>query len=212
LPGHGGRATVHVVSSSAATPGFGTPTRGMPDTREAARDVAGFWWVWLVAGIAWIVASLVILQFDKASITTIGIIVGIMFVFAGVQQFVLAAIAGSLRWLWAIFGVLFLISGVICFISPENTFAAMADILGFLFLTVGVWWTIRAFLERDVNPLWWLGLISGALMVILAFWTSGQLFIHKAYTLLVFAGIWALMQGITDIVRAFAIRSMRDKI
>jgi uncharacterized membrane protein HdeD (DUF308 family) len=203
---------VHIVSSSAATPGFGTPTMGMPDTREAARDVAGFWWVWLVAGIAWIVASLVILQFDKASITTIGIIVGIMFLFAGVQQFVLAAIADSLRWLWAIFGVLFLIAGVICFISPENTFAAMADILGFLFLTVGVWWTMRAFLEKAVNPLWWLGLISGVLMVILAFWTSGQLFIHRAYTLLVFAGIWALMEGITDIVRAFAVRSMRDKI
>jgi uncharacterized membrane protein HdeD (DUF308 family) len=200
------------VSSSHAGPGFGTPTMGMPDTREAARDVAGFWWVWLVAGIAWVVAALVILQFDKASITTIGIIVGIMFVFAGVQQFVLAAIADSLRWLWGIFGVLFVIAGVICFINPENTFAAMADILGFLFLTVGVWWTIRAFLEQDVNPLWWVGLIAGVLMVILAFWTSGQLFIHKAYTLLVFAGIWALMQGITDIVRAFAIRRMRDAI
>lgn len=203
---------MHAVSSSAATPDFGTPTMGMPDTRQAARDVAGFWWVWLVAGIAWIVASLAILQFDEASITTIGIIVGIMFVFAGVQQLVLAAIADSLRWLWAIFGVLFVIAGVICFVSPENTFAAMADILGFLFLTVGVWWTMRAFLEKDVNPLWWIGLISGVLMAILAFWTSGQLFIHRAYTLLVFAGIWALMQGITDIVRAFAIRSMRDAI
>ena len=49
-------------------------------------------------------------------------------------------------------------------------------------------------------------------MVILAFWTSGQFFIEKAYTLLVFAGIWALMQGVTDIVRAFAIRGLRDRI
>ena len=39
-------------------------------------------------------------------------------------------------------------------------------------------------------------------MVILAFWTGGQFFIDKAYVLLVFAGIWALMQGFTDIVRA----------
>jgi uncharacterized membrane protein HdeD (DUF308 family) len=75
-----------------------------------------------------------------------------------------------------------------------------------------VWWTIRAFLEKDINPLWWLGLIAGVLMVILGFWTSGQLFIHKAYTLLVFAGIWALLQGVTDIFRAFAIRSLRDAI
>ena len=66
---------------------------------------------------------------------------------------------------------------------------------------------IRAFLERPINPLWWLGLISGILMTALAFWTSGQFFIHKAYVLLVFAGIWALMQGITNIVRAFQIRA-----
>jgi uncharacterized membrane protein HdeD (DUF308 family) len=179
---------------------------------EVAREITGFWWIQLVIGIAWIVAALAILQFDQASITTIGIIIGILFIVAGMQQFVLAAMAESLRWLWAIFGVLFVIAGVICFINPENTFAGMADILGFLFLIIGVWWTIRAFIEREVNPVWWLGLIGGILMIVLAFWTSGQFFIQKAYTLLVFAGIWALMQGITDIFRAFAIRSLRNQL
>jgi uncharacterized membrane protein HdeD (DUF308 family) len=77
---------------------------------------------------------------------------------------------------------------------------------------VGVWWMIRAFLVRAIEPTWWLGLIAGILMTILAFWTSGQFYIHKAYTLLVFAGIWALMQGITEIFRAFAIRSMHKAI
>ena len=43
---------------------------------------------------------------------------------------------------------------------------------------------------------------------ILAFWTGGQLFIEKAYVLLVFAGIWSLMQGFIDIVRAFQIRKL----
>jgi uncharacterized membrane protein HdeD (DUF308 family) len=62
---------------------------------------------------------------------------------------------------------------------------------------------VRAFVERAINSLWWLTLISGILMTILAFWTSGQLFIEKAYVLLVFAGIWALIEGIGDIVRAF---------
>lgn len=197
------------MTSSAATPGFGGSAIGEQDTMETARGVARLWWLWLIVGIAWIAASLVILQFDQASITTIGVIVGIMFVFASAQQFVLVVVADSLRWLWAIFGVLFLIAGVICFINPKNTFAGLADILGFLFLLVGVWWTIRAFIEKEVNPIWWLGLIAGILMVVLAFWTSGQFFIEKAYTLLVFAGIWAMMQGITDIVRAFQIRSLR---
>lgn len=189
-----------------------TPDFDAPGTAAAVRSVAGLWWVWLVVGIAWILAALVILQFDGASITTVGVLVGIMFVGAGIQQFVLAALADSLRWLWAIFGVLFWIAAIICFVNPEDTFAGLADILGFLFLTVGVWWLIRAFLERAENPLWWLGLIGAIAMVILAFWTSGQFFIEKAYTLLVFAGIWALMQGVTDIVRALAIRAMRDAV
>ncbi len=95
---------------------------------------------------------------------------------------------------------------MLAFISPENTFAAIADILGFLFLLVGVFWVIQAFATREVNDLWWFGLIAGILMIILAFWTGGQFFIEKQYVLLVFAGIWALLQGFTDIGRAFIIR------
>src|SRR3712207_8851889 len=76
---------------------------------------------------------------------------------------------------------------------------------------VGVWWTIRAFIDKEDNPIWWLGLISGVLMIVLAFWTSGQFFLEKAYTLLVFAGIWALMSAVTDFVRAFRLRALRDR-
>jgi hypothetical protein len=46
-------------------------------------------------------------------------------------------------------------------------------------------------------------------MPIVAFWTSGQFLVEKAYILLVFAGVWALMHGVTDIVRAFQVRKLR---
>jgi uncharacterized membrane protein HdeD (DUF308 family) len=166
--------------------------------------------LWLVIGIAWIVAALIILQFNHASITTVSVILGIMFAAAAVQQFMLTAIADSLRWLWAIFGALFAACSVICFVNPAGTFTGLANVLGFLFLCVGVWWVIQAFLIRAVNPMWWLGLIGGILMIVLGFWTSGQFFLQRAYTLLVFAGIWAMMHGIIEIVRAFQIRSLRD--
>jgi uncharacterized membrane protein HdeD (DUF308 family) len=42
----------------------------------------------------------------------------------------------------------------------------------------------------------------------LAFWVSGQFLVVRAYTLLIFAGIWAMTTGIIDIVRAFRIREM----
>src|SRR4051812_43102036 len=108
----------------------------MPETREAARAVASVWWLWLVTGVIWIVASVVILQFNHASISTIGIIVGAMFLFSAVQQFVLAAVAPSLRWLWLLFGLLIGACGLVALFNPAATFAGLADVLGFLFLTV----------------------------------------------------------------------------
>ncbi len=183
--------------------------------RESAftlRHYASYWWLWLVVGVIWIVASLVILQFNHASMTTVSIILGIMFAWAAAQQFVLTAIADSLRWLWAIFGVLFGAASVICFVNPAGTFTGLANVLGFLFLCVGVWWLIQAFLTKAINPLWWLGLLAGIMMIVLAFWTSGQFFLERAYTLLVFAGIWAMMHGITEIVRAFQIRSLGKEL
>jgi hypothetical protein len=180
--------------------------------RGAVGGLSRLWWLWLVFGIAWTIVGLVILQFDQASITTVGVLVGIMFLATGFQQFAIAGLVDRGRWLFAIFGVLFIIAGVIALISPENTFAALADILGFLFLIVGTFWLIQAFASREMNELWWVTLIAGILMVILAFWTAGQFYIEKQYVLLVFAGIWALMQGVTDVVRAFQIRKLGEMV
>ncbi len=177
--------------------------------KEGGQDVGKLWWLWLVAGIAWVIIAVSILQFDEASMTTVGVLIGIMFLLSGFQQLFLAGLAGgAARVILIVFGVLFLIAGVLTLISPEDTFAGIADMLGFLFLLVGVFWIIEAFTEREGNEVWWLGLISGVLMIILAFWTGGQFFIEKQYVLLVFAGIWALMHGVTDIVRAFQIRRL----
>lgn len=194
------------MSSSSAAAG----AYEAPPTAVAMQRIANFWWLWLILGIAWIAAALVILQFNHASITTVSIILGIMFAIAAAQQFVLVAIADSLKWLWALFGVVFAACSVICFVDPAGTFTGLANVLGFLFLCVGIWWIIQAFLTKAINPLWWLGLLTGILMIVLGFWTSGQFFLQRAYLLLVFAGIWALMQGITEIIRAFQIRSLGE--
>jgi uncharacterized membrane protein HdeD (DUF308 family) len=178
------------------------------DERQAIESLSKMWWLWLVMGVIWTVAAVVILQFDQASVTTVGVIIGIMFLGAAAQNLTLAMLADRGKWLFGIFGGLFLVAAVLAFISPENTFAAIADMLGFLFLLVGVFWIIEAFSARAVNDLWWLGLLSGILMVMLAFYTGGQFFVEKAYVLLVFAGIWALLTGLTDIVRAFQLRQI----
>jgi uncharacterized membrane protein HdeD (DUF308 family) len=197
------------MSEHAANPNTGM-TAEPSGIRDNVREITGYWWVGLVAGIAWLVISLVILQFDTASVTTVGVLVGLMFLLAGAQNVALTTLPVEHRWVPALFSVLFLISAVVCFVNPVDTFAGLADMLGFLFLLVGLWWMIQSFLERPVNPMWWLNLISGILMTGIAFWAAGQLFATKAYTLLVFAGIWALMQGTIDIVRAFEVRRVHE--
>ena len=199
------------MSEHTANPGISMPAE-QTGLREKVREISGYWWVGLVAGITWLVISLVILQFDSASVTTVSVLVGVMFLLAAVQNIAVTTLPVEHRWVPALFSVLFLVSAVICFVDPVSTFAGLADMLGFLFLLVGVWWMAQAFLERAVNPTWWLTLISGILMTGIAFWTAGQLFATKAYTLLVFAGIWALMQGTVDIVRAFELRRINKEL
>jgi uncharacterized membrane protein HdeD (DUF308 family) len=110
-----------------------------------------------------------------------------------------------------LFGIVLLVAGASAMLSPIRAFASLADMLGFLFVFVGVIWIIEAFAERDLSEFWWLTLVAGILMLIIGFWAGGQFLFDKAYMLLVFAGMWALMRGLLDIVRAFQVR-MTGKI
>jgi len=170
--------------------------------------IASYWWVELVVGVLWAVIAVVLLKFNHASVVTVGVLTGLMFLLFAAEEFALAALDRGTRWLWAIFGILLTAAAIVCLIHPVNTFTGFADILGFVFLLIGVLWMVQAFAERVFNPLWWLGLISGILMIVLAFWVSGEFFLQRAYTLLVFAGVWAMVKAITDIARAFQMRSL----
>ena len=178
------------------------------EEQAVATAVGRWWWAWIVLGALWIIASFVILQFSEASATTVGIIIGIMLLVAGVQEFVVGAFAGGWKWLWYIFGALFILGGLWALFNAQQAFLAIADTLGFLFLLIGIFWIVEAFATKAMNPLWWLGLIAGILMVGLGFWATGQFLVTKAYYLLIFAGIWALLHGITDIIKAFQIKRL----
>lgn len=162
----------------------------------------------MLLGALWVVIAVVVLKFNNASMITVGVLTGIMFLVFAVEEFALAALDSGARWLWVIFGILLTAGGIVSLIHPRNTFAGFADILGFVFLLIGVLWMVQAFAERPINYLWWMTLISGILMIVLAFVVSGEFFAERAFTLLVFTGVWAMMKGVVDIVRSFQIRSL----
>ena len=59
--------------------------------------------------------------------------------------------------------------------------------------------------------MWWLQLVVGLIEIGLAFWVAGS-FRDKAILLLVYVGIVALSKGITDIMLAFKLRSLKERI
>jgi len=104
--------------------------------------------------------------------------------------------------------VIFVLAALWAFIQPEEAFWALASVLGFLLLLLGVFEIIVAVSTKDVNPLWWLGLIAGILFLILAFWASQQLVTAKADLLIFYVGIMAMFRGISQIVFAFGVKSL----
>jgi uncharacterized membrane protein HdeD (DUF308 family) len=60
-------------------------------------------------------------------------------------------------------------------------------------------------MTKDVNDLWWLGLVVGILEILLAFWASQQYFAPRAALILLWVGFFALFRGFTEIFLAFAI-------
>ena len=64
--------------------------------------------------------------------------------------------------------------------------------------------------SRAVNPYWWLKLVTGILLVLLAFWVSGSDRVYalaqRTYLILFWVGFLALFRGFSQIMLAFTVR------
>ena len=82
------------------------------ELHEMPSQLSRRWWLFLLAGIAWLIIAVVVLRMDIRSVTTVGLMLGAVFLFSAVYQFALAAIQGGG---WAVFrvalGVLFIGGG-----------------------------------------------------------------------------------------------------
>lgn len=92
--------------------------------------------------------------------------------------------------------------------NPIGSAAALASSLGLLFVLIAVFWFVEAFASKNSNPLWWLTLLSALIRFGMGIWVGSQGLLSKGITLLIFAGIWAIMHGIGDIIRAFQLKKL----
>jgi uncharacterized membrane protein HdeD (DUF308 family) len=184
----------------------------MFEEREVVREAARWWWLFLLGGIAWLVFALVIFRFDITSAASVAILFGIVAIVAGVDEFMAIGVSTT-GWkiVHGILGVIFVLVGIFAFIEPGSTFEALAAVIGFFFLFKGIFDIAVAFATKAHFEMWWLQLVVGLIEIGLAFWVAGS-FRDKVVLLLVYVGIVALSKGITDIMLAFKLRSLKERI
>lgn len=176
-------------------------------TRAALWRLAGPWWMFLLTGIAWLLVSVLILRITTASVATVGVLMGVLFLVAMLNEWFIAAVSPSWRWAHIVLGVLFAVGAIWAFARPYNAFWALASVLGLLLILRGTFDIISAVVTKDINSAWWLGMLVGILEILLGFWASQQRLPVQGALLLVWVGFFALFRGISEIVVAFELRS-----
>jgi uncharacterized membrane protein HdeD (DUF308 family) len=183
----------------------------LAEERMIVREGARYWWLLLIAGILWLLIAWVVLRLNATSIATVGVLLGVVFLFAAVNEVGVASLShgGWKVWHW-ILAAIFFLGGLYGFFRPVNTFFALASVLGLILIFYGAFEIVQAVATRAVNPYWWLGLILGILLILLAFWVSGSdrvfALAQRTYLILFWVGFLALFRGFSQIFLAFTVR------
>jgi uncharacterized membrane protein HdeD (DUF308 family) len=177
------------------------------EIREFRREMAERWWLFLITGTLWILFSLMVLQFDLRSVTAIGLLAGLVFIVAGLNEFVVLVAAPGWRWPHALLGLLFIGTGILAVAWPQKTFVVLANLVAWFLLFKGTFDLILAFATKG-EELWWARLLAGILSIVIAFWAAGYPG-RSAVFLVLWVGISCLTRGITELITAFQLHGHR---
>src|SRR5262245_31749186 len=167
------------------------------------------WWALLITGIAWMLLALILLRFDYTSVSAISILFGIVAIVAGVLEIgVLILAAGWWKLLHGVLAVVFIAAGIVAFVHPGNTFAALAAVFSFFLVIAGTFDIVISISVRREIDVWWVQLITGIIEVLLGFWAAGY-YGRSSVLLVAWVAAIAIMRGIRDIVLAFRVREVQ---
>jgi uncharacterized membrane protein HdeD (DUF308 family) len=136
--------------------------------------LAGPWWVLLLTGIAWLIISVIVLRFRMTSVATIGVLMGVVFLAAMANEFLIATVRPRWGWAHALLGIVFLGGAIWAFVHPFGAFWSLASVIGLLLILQGSFDLITSIESRVVNSAWWLGMLAGILEIFVGFWASQQ--------------------------------------
>jgi len=178
------------------------------EVRADLRSFGGAWWLFLVAGIIWLIVGFMILSFDLTSVVLISIGFGSILILAAIEEGVSTFVMQGWRWLHAILAVTFFLGAMFAFFYPGQTFRTLAILMAWYLLLKGSVALCVALIAHG-QPLWWLALITGILDIMIGFWAVGYPG-RSAVLLVVWAGFGGVFRGINDIVMAFQVRQLKN--
>jgi uncharacterized membrane protein HdeD (DUF308 family) len=167
------------------------------------------WWLLLLTGIAWMLVALIVVRFDYTSVSAVSILFGIVAIAAGVLEIGVMLLAnGWWKLLHALVALVFIVAGIVAFIHPGNTFAALAAVFSFFLIFAGFFDIIVSISIRHEIEVWWLQLVTGIIELALGFWAAGY-YGRSAVLLIAWVAAIAILRAIRDIVLAFRIRELQ---
>jgi len=126
--------------------------------------------------------------FSIGSVAAVGVLMGVVFLAGWFSELVIAFRPPPLALGAPADGILFLFAAFWSFASPFSAFWALAAIFGLLLIFPGSLDLVTSISARDVNSVWWLGMLAGILEILLGFWVSQQRFPARAVLLLIWSG------------------------
>jgi uncharacterized membrane protein HdeD (DUF308 family) len=180
----------------------------MSATERTLGRALGPWWLWLLTGIGWILVSVILLRFDYGSVSAISILFGFVAIAAGILEIGVAMLtSGWWKALNFILAAIFIVTGIVSFIHPGDTFRALAAVFSFFLILAGTFDIIFAISARKEIEVWWLQLIGGIIEIVLGFWAAGY-YGRSAVLLVAWVAAFTIIRGVRDIVLAFRVRAL----
>jgi uncharacterized membrane protein HdeD (DUF308 family) len=115
---------------------------------------------------------------------------------------------GWWKLLHGLLALVFIVAGIVAFVHPGDTFAALAAVFSFILIFAGTFDIIESISVRHEIEVWWLQLIAGIIELGLGFWAAGY-YGRSAVLLVAWVAAFALIRGVMNILLAFRVRELQ---
>lgn len=180
-------------------------------TLKASR-VIRHWWLYMLCGILCMVAGIAVFIFPMESYMTMGLLFGILMLFVGVAQLIVASSSGNylaMKGYVIVGGILDLIMGIILCINPAVSLVLMPVLLG-------IWMLYHSFMIMAfggdmetfrIDGSGWT-IAGGALLMLLSIFVLVNPMSAEVATVVTLAGVGLIVFGLLLCVLSFKLKDL----